>query len=47
MPNTFLTNYTETTFLDKIKDTDRLYYKAKYLQPDLFQRECEVNISDK
>lgn len=30
-----------------LSDTDRLNYKDKYLQPDLFQWECEVNISDK
>ncbi len=30
-----------------LPDTDRLNYKDKFLQPNLFQWECEVNISDK
>ncbi len=30
-----------------LSDTDRLNYKDKFLQPNLFQWECEVNISDK
>ena len=30
-----------------LSDTDRLNYKDKFLQANLFQWECEVNISDK
>ena len=30
-----------------LSDTDRLNYKDKFLQSNLFQWECEVNISDK
>ena len=30
-----------------LSDTDRLNYKDKFLQADLFKWECEVNISDK